>query len=240
MELERRIRAFIRWNAAVMVVKANKARRRHRRPPGHVRVSAALYDVGFNHFFRGKDDGNAGDHIYIQGHAAPGIYARAFLEGRSSEADLDRFRREIGDGRPGPLELPAPAPDARLLGVPHGVDGPRPDQLDLPGPLQPLPAQPPARRHQRAGCGASSATASATSPRPGGHLPRRPRGPRQPHLGRQLQPAAPRRAGARQRQDHPGARGGVPRRGLERHQGGLGLGVGRAARTMSTACCSTR
>ena len=65
-----------------------------------------------------------------------------------------------------PVELPAPAADARLLGVPDGVDGPRPDQRDLPGPVQPLPPQPPARRHQPSrGCGASSATASATSPR---------------------------------------------------------------------------
>ncbi|MGE0309010.1 MAG: pyruvate dehydrogenase (acetyl-transferring), homodimeric type, partial [Acidimicrobiia bacterium] len=58
--------------------------------------SAALYEVGFNHFFRGKDDGLAGDHIYFQGHAAPGVYARAFLEGRLTENDLDHFRREIG------------------------------------------------------------------------------------------------------------------------------------------------
>jgi pyruvate dehydrogenase E1 component len=94
--LERRIRAYIRWNAAVMVVKANK----HADGiGGHLSTfasSAALYDVGFNHFFRGKDDGLAGDHVYIQGHAAPGIYARAFLEGRLTETQLDNFRREIG------------------------------------------------------------------------------------------------------------------------------------------------
>ena len=95
----------------------------------------------------------------------PGIYARAFLEGRLDEAQLDHFRREIGRRR-ACRQLPAPAAHARLLGVPDGVDGPRPDQLDLPGPLQPLPPQPPHRRHQRSrGCGASSATASATSPR---------------------------------------------------------------------------
>jgi pyruvate dehydrogenase E1 component len=94
--LERRIRAFIRWNAAVMVVKANK----HADGiGGHLATfasSAALYEVGFNHFFRGKDDGLAGDHIYFQGHAAPGIYARAFLEGRLTEEQLDHFRREVG------------------------------------------------------------------------------------------------------------------------------------------------
>jgi pyruvate dehydrogenase E1 component len=94
--IERRIRAFIRWNAAVMVIKANK----HADGiGGHLSTfasSAALYEVGFNHFFRGKDDGQPGDHIYFQGHAAPGVYARAFLEGRLTEDDLDHFRREIG------------------------------------------------------------------------------------------------------------------------------------------------
>src|SRR5690349_11473838 len=100
--LERRIRAFIRWNAAVMVVKANRAADGI---GGHLSTfasSAALYEVGFNHFFRGKEDGLAGDHVYFQGHAAPGIYARAFLEGRIDEQHLDNFRREIsgpgGDG----------------------------------------------------------------------------------------------------------------------------------------------
>src|SRR6187402_1285466 len=101
-DIERRIRAFVRWNAAVMVVKANK----HADGiGGHLATfasSASLYEVGFNHFFRGKEDGLAGDHVYIQGHAAPGIYARAFLEGRLDEANLDNFRREIsgpgGDG----------------------------------------------------------------------------------------------------------------------------------------------
>ncbi|MEZ5182216.1 MAG: pyruvate dehydrogenase (acetyl-transferring), homodimeric type, partial [Acidimicrobiales bacterium] len=95
IDIERRIRAFIRWNAAVMVVKANKAAEGI---GGHLATfasSAALYDVGFNHFFRGKDDGSPGDSVYIQGHAAPGIYARAFLEGRIDEGHLDHFRREI-------------------------------------------------------------------------------------------------------------------------------------------------
>ncbi|HEY4375528.1 MAG TPA: pyruvate dehydrogenase (acetyl-transferring), homodimeric type, partial [Acidimicrobiales bacterium] len=96
--MERRLRAFIRWNAAVMVVKANK----HADGiGGHLATfasSAALYDVGFNWFWRGKDDGGSGDAVYIQGHAAPGIYARAYLEGRLDESQLDRFRREIGGG----------------------------------------------------------------------------------------------------------------------------------------------
>ncbi len=96
--LERRIRAYIRWNAAAMVVRAN-----HRAEGigGHLATyasSAALTEVGFNWFFHGKDDGQAGDHIYFQGHAAPGVYARAFLEGRLDEAALDRFRREVDGG----------------------------------------------------------------------------------------------------------------------------------------------
>ncbi|MGK0276025.1 MAG: pyruvate dehydrogenase E1 component [Ilumatobacter sp.] len=98
--IERRIRAFIRWNAAAMVVKANKAADGI---GGHLSTfasSAALYEIGFNHFFRGKDDGNPGDHVYFQGHAAPGVYARAFLEGRLTEDDLNHFRRELGrEGR---------------------------------------------------------------------------------------------------------------------------------------------
>jgi len=101
-DLERRIRAFIRWNAAAMVVRAN-----HQADGigGHLSTfasSAALYDVGFHHFFRGAEGGRAGDHVYIQGHASPGIYARAFLEGRLDEQDLDRFRLEVdGAGRTG-------------------------------------------------------------------------------------------------------------------------------------------
>lgn len=98
--IERRIRAFVRWNAAMMVVKANKTADGI---GGHLSTfasSAALYEIGFNHFFRGKEDGIPGDHIYFQGHAAPGVYARAYLEGRLTEDDLNHFRREIGrDGR---------------------------------------------------------------------------------------------------------------------------------------------
>ncbi|MBT8239858.1 MAG: pyruvate dehydrogenase (acetyl-transferring), homodimeric type, partial [Acidimicrobiia bacterium] len=93
---ERRIRAFIRWNAAAMVVRANK---KSDGIGGHLSTfasSAALYEVGFNHFFRGKEDGLAGDAVYFQGHAAPGVYARAFLEGRLEVDQLDNFRMEVG------------------------------------------------------------------------------------------------------------------------------------------------
>src|SRR3972149_6218936 len=98
-EIERRIRRFIRWNAAVMVIKANH---RSKGIGGHLSTfasSATLYEIGFNHFFRGKDAPGGGDHVYMQGHAAPGIYARAYLEGRFDEKHLDNFRFEIdGDG----------------------------------------------------------------------------------------------------------------------------------------------
>ena len=95
-DIERRIRAFIRWNAAAMVVRANKAADGI---GGHLSTyasSAALYEVGFNHFFKGKDDGLAGDHVYFQGHAAPGVYARAFLEGRLTRTNSTTSACEIG------------------------------------------------------------------------------------------------------------------------------------------------
>ena len=97
-ELERRIKSLIRWNAMAMVVRAN------REEPGiggHISSfasSATLYEIGFNHFFKGKDDGNQGDLIYFQGHTAPGIYARAYLEGRLSDEKLQNFRRELKEG----------------------------------------------------------------------------------------------------------------------------------------------
>ena len=96
--LERRIRAYIRWNAMAMVDRSNH---RFDGLGGHLSTfasAAALYDVGFNHFFRGKGDGGAGDQVFFQGHAAPGVYARAFLEGRLTEDHLDRFRREVDGG----------------------------------------------------------------------------------------------------------------------------------------------
>jgi pyruvate dehydrogenase E1 component len=95
-KIEQRIRAAVRWNAMAMVVRANH---KHEGIGGHLASyasSASLVEVGFNHFFKGKDDGSSGDQIYFQGHASPGIYSRAFLEGRLTEAQLDNFRQEIG------------------------------------------------------------------------------------------------------------------------------------------------
>ena len=96
--LERRIRRFIRWNAAVMVT---RAQRPEAGVGGHIATyasAATLYEVGFNHFFRGRDDDDLGDQIFFQGHASPGMYARAYLEGRLSEEELDLFRQEQTEG----------------------------------------------------------------------------------------------------------------------------------------------
>jgi pyruvate dehydrogenase E1 component len=104
--MELRIRRMIRWNALAMVLRANT---KFEGIGGHLSTyasAASLYEVGFNHFFRGSDDGT-GDQVYFQGHAAPGIYARAFLEGRLTEDHLDHFRRE------------ALTPDVGLSSYPH-------------------------------------------------------------------------------------------------------------------------
>ena len=97
-EIERRIKSLVRWNALAMVVKANKI---DEGIGGHISTyasAATLYEVGFNHFFKGKGDNQDGDIIYFQGHAAPGIYARAFVEGRLESGQLTNFRRELKDG----------------------------------------------------------------------------------------------------------------------------------------------
>lgn len=97
-EIERRIKSLIRWNAMAMVVRANKM------DPGiggHISTyasAATLYEIGFNHFFKGKDNNNQGDQIYFQGHASPGIYARAYLEGRLDAKKLHNFRHELAKG----------------------------------------------------------------------------------------------------------------------------------------------
>jgi pyruvate dehydrogenase E1 component len=97
-EIERRIKSIVRWNAMAMVVRAN------REDPGiggHISTyasAATLFEVGFNHFFRGRSNDFSGDQVYFQGHASPGVYARAFLEGRLTDRDLKHFRRELRPG----------------------------------------------------------------------------------------------------------------------------------------------
>ena len=98
-EIERRIKSLIRWNAMAMVTRANKDSSLG--IGGHISTfasAATLYEVAFNHFFKGKGEDFSGDQIYFQGHAAPGIYARAFLEGRLTEKHLENFRREMAEG----------------------------------------------------------------------------------------------------------------------------------------------
>ena len=93
-ELEEKIRHFIRWNALITVLKANK----ELDLGGHISTyssAATLYEVGFNHFFKG---GDLADMVYFQGHSSPGIYARSFLEGSLSENELDNFRQEVNPG----------------------------------------------------------------------------------------------------------------------------------------------
>ncbi|MBI3127434.1 MAG: pyruvate dehydrogenase (acetyl-transferring), homodimeric type [Candidatus Tectomicrobia bacterium] len=94
-QLERRIKSLVRWNAMAMVVRAN---RQDSSIGGHISTyasAATLYEVAFNHFLRGKDHPGGGDHVYFQGHSTPGIYARAFLEGRLTETQMNNFRREL-------------------------------------------------------------------------------------------------------------------------------------------------
>ncbi len=105
-EIERRIKSLVRWNAMAMVVRGNRA---SEGIGGHISTyasAATLYEIGFNHFFRGKGEDGDGDSIYFQGHASPGIYSRAFLEGRLSVEQLINFRREL-------------APEGGLSSYPH-------------------------------------------------------------------------------------------------------------------------
>src|SRR5271166_5244487 len=97
-QLERRIKSLIRWNALAMVVRANRV---EHNIGGHISTyasAATLYEVGFNHFFRARSENFEGDTVYLQGHASPGVYARAFLEGRLSPKQLENFRRELREG----------------------------------------------------------------------------------------------------------------------------------------------
>ncbi|HLP76467.1 MAG TPA: pyruvate dehydrogenase (acetyl-transferring), homodimeric type, partial [Candidatus Paceibacterota bacterium] len=97
-DMEVRIKSLIRWNAMAMVVNAN---RKHNGLGGHISTfasAATLYEVAFNHFFRGRTEDFTGDLVYFQGHATPGVYARAFLEGRLDEDHLQSFRQELAEG----------------------------------------------------------------------------------------------------------------------------------------------
>src|SRR5258706_7875698 len=96
--LEARLRSFVRWNAVAMVLRAGK---KDLELGGHIASfasAATLYDIGFNHFWHGPSEDHGGDLLYIQGHSSPGVYARAFLDGRLTQAQLDMFRQEVDGG----------------------------------------------------------------------------------------------------------------------------------------------
>ena len=106
--LEKKIRRLMRWNAAIMV---HRAQRPSVGAGGHISTyasSASLYEVGFNHFFRGKNHPGGGDQIFYQGHASPGMYARGYIEGRLSETQLDGFRQELSQAPNGLPSYPHP------------------------------------------------------------------------------------------------------------------------------------
>lgn len=140
LAIEERLASIMRWNALAMVARANYA---YGELGGHIAsyASAAdLFEVGFNHFFKARTESSGGDLVFYQPHSAPGVYARAFLEGRLEEKDLLHYRQEISarQGCPRSVELPASLVDAGLLAVSNGLHGHRSDQLDLPGALHAL------------------------------------------------------------------------------------------------------
>ena len=229
LDLEWRIRTINRWNAMATVVRRNKVSSEY---GGHIASfasSAVLYDIGLNHFWRTRTEKHGGDLVFFQGHAIPGIYARSFMEGRFSAELLDNFRSETGgDG---------------LSSYPHPWL--MPDYWQFPTVsmgLGPLMAIYQARfmkyMHNRGLIDMADRKVWAflgdgemDEPESLGAIGLAAReGLRQPDLRRQLQPAAARRAGAGQWQDHPGVRRHLPRRRLGRDQADLGLGLGQAAR----------
>ena len=147
--MERRIKSLVRWNAMAMVVRQNKY------DPGiggHISTYASLatlLEVGFNHFFHARYGDQPGDLLYFQGHASPGVYARAFLEGRLSEEHLEEFPPRAARAS-GAVFVSASLADAGFLAFPHGLDGPRADQRHLPGALHAVPGEPRADRQDAA------------------------------------------------------------------------------------------
>src|SRR5262245_16243943 len=97
-DIERQIKSLVRWNAMAMVIQGNEVDKTLGGHIGTFASSATLYEIGFNHFFKGPDTPGGGDMVYFQGHASPGMYARAFLEGRLSDQHLKHFRRELAKG----------------------------------------------------------------------------------------------------------------------------------------------
>ena len=168
--------------------------------------------------------------VYFQGHASPGVYARAFLEGRF---DHRVESQELPPRTPRytrPLQLSAPLADEGLLAVSHRQHGHRPAERHLPGPLHALPGKSrPHREDRPQGLGLCRRWRDRRGRYPRRDRPRCTRKARQPHLRHQLQPAAPRRPRARQRPHHRRVGRHLPRRRLERHQGHLGRRTGTSS-----------
>ena len=121
--IERRLEAILRWNALAMVVQANRISSEYGGHLASYASSATLYEVGFNHFWRAPSDKHPGDMVFFQGHSSPGVYSRAYLEGRLTEDHLQAL--PPGSGRRRSFVVSASVADAGFLAVPHGVDGPR-------------------------------------------------------------------------------------------------------------------
>ena len=131
LAVEERLTSIMRWNALAMVMRANQA---YGELGGHIASyasAAEIFEVGFNHFFRAACPDHGGDLVYFQPHSAPGIYARAFLEGRLSEEQLANYRQEVGGN--GLCSYPHPWLMPDFWQFPTGLDGHRADQRHLPG-----------------------------------------------------------------------------------------------------------
>ncbi len=232
LAIEERLASLMRWNALAMVVRANQAYRRTGRPHRQLRQRGRSVRDGLQPFLpRAQREPRRRPGVLSAAQRARRVRARfsrrAFERARPA-CTTGKSSRAPARGARGLSQLPAPVADARLLAVPHRLDGHRADQLDLPRALHALPHAPPvarlrrpqsvgrvrrrrdgrAREHERAHAG-------------------RARGAGQPGVGGQLQPAAAGRPGARQRPHHRRAGKAVCRRGLERHQTGLGQRLGR-------------
>jgi hypothetical protein len=179
-----------------------------RRPHRLLRLGRGLYDVGFSHFWHAPSDAHDGDLIYFQGHSVPGVYARAFMLGRLTEDQMDNFRQEVGGKGISSYPHPWLMPD--FWQFPTVSMGLGPLCAIYSGALHEVPGQPrPDRRRARRaaqGVGLPGRRRDRRGRVAGRDRHGRPREARQPRLRDQLQPAAPRWPGARQRQDHPGAR----------------------------------
>ena len=172
-ELEWRIRSINRWNAMAMVVKANL---HESELGGHIASyasAATLYEVGFNHFWHAPSADHGGDLVYFQGHSAPGIYARAFLEGRLDEQQLNNFRQEVDGGGLSSYPHPWLMPD--FWQFPTVSMGLGPDHGDLPGALHALPAEPGTRRARNGKVWAFMGDGEMDEPEALGAMPRWPR-----------------------------------------------------------------